>query len=163
MKTDRIDDVLADWAGERPDLSSAAMGIVLRIQTLDKVLAEHVSAPLKALDLAWWEYDVLSVLRRQGAPFQMPATEIAESAMLSASAMTNRIDRLEDRQLVRRVVDDADRRRVLVQLSRKGRALVDRATDSRFASADAALHDLSDAQRNQLDRLLRKLTLSHTK
>ena len=49
------------------------MGIVLRIQTLAKTLADQVTADFVGLDLEWWEYDALSVLRRQGEPFQMAA------------------------------------------------------------------------------------------
>ncbi len=94
MKTDRIDDMLADWSGERPDLQSDAMGIVLRIQSLAKTLAAQVTEQLKVLDLEWWEYDALTVLRRQGRPFRMAAMEIAESANLSAGAMTTRRDLL---------------------------------------------------------------------
>ena len=162
MENDRIDDVLSDWAGERPDLRTDAMGIVLRIQTLEKTLAEKVTGELGRLDIEWWEYDVLAVLRRQGEPYQMAATDIAEEAMLSPGAMTNRIDRLEERKLVRRVADSSDRRRVLVQLSRKGLSLVERATEARFACAESALEKLTRAQRRQLDGLLRRLVLSHT-
>ena len=162
MENDRIDGVLADWSGERPDLQTDALGIVLRIQTLAKTLAEQVSEQLQEFELEWWEYDALSVLRRQGRPFRMPATEIAESATISPGAMTNRIDRLENRKLVTRVEDPADRRRVLVQLSRSGRSLVDRATEARFASADAAIKDLPVTQQKQLDRSLRRLVLFHS-
>lgn len=159
---DRIDDLLADWAEERPDLKNDALSIALRIQTLAKSFAEFVNDDLSMFDLEWWEYDVLSALRRRGSPFQLAATEIAEDTMLSAGAMTNRIDRLRDRGLVERVEDPADRRRVLVRLTREGLRLIDRATEARFQSAESALKDLTANQREQLARLLRRLTVSHS-
>ena len=160
MENDRVDDVLSDWAGERPDLESDALGIVLRIQTLAKTLADQVNEVLTSLDLEWWEYDVLATLRRQGEPFRMAATGMAEDMMLSPGAMTNRIDRLERRGLVERIEDPDDRRKVLVQLSAEGLSLVDSASESRFASARSALENLSTAQQNQLDGLLRRMVLA---
>lgn len=157
MKTDRIDNVLSDWATERPDLDSGAMGIALRIQTLAKTLAGQVTKELSALDLEWWEYDVLSILRRQGEPYRMAAMEITKNTILSPGAMTNRIDRLLGRELVERIEDPYDRRRVLVQLSRKGLSLVNRATEARFASAESASKSLTEAQRKTLGQLLRKM------
>ena len=50
-----------------------------------------------------------------------PMTEIAAHAMVPAPTLTKIVDRLVDRALVYRRVDDADRRRVLVFLSEHGR------------------------------------------
>jgi MarR family transcriptional regulator, organic hydroperoxide resistance regulator len=51
-----------------------------------------------------------------------PMSEIAAQAMVPAPTLTKIVDRLVDRALVYRRVDDADRRRVLVFLSEHGRA-----------------------------------------
>ena len=120
MRKDIIDALRKDWNEERPDLDSEAMGVVLRIHALDRILGEQVAARLQEFALQWWQYDVLSALRRQGKPYRMAATELAEASMLTSGAMTNRIDRLQAEGLVRRVRDRADRRRVLVELSEKG-------------------------------------------
>jgi MarR family transcriptional regulator, organic hydroperoxide resistance regulator len=50
-----------------------------------------------------------------------PMSEIAAQAMVPAPTLTKIVDRLVDRALVYRRVDDADRRRVLVFLSDHGR------------------------------------------
>ncbi len=78
MSRDIIDDLQEDWSEERPDLDSEAMGVVLRIQALDKILGDQVAERLRDFGLQWWQYDVLSALRRQGKPFRMAATELAE-------------------------------------------------------------------------------------
>ncbi len=157
MRKDRIDNVVKDWNDERPELSTEALGLVLRIQALAKAHAVQLTETLNSLSLEWWEYDVLSALRRQGAPFQLSASEITKCSMISPGAVTNRIDRLLDRKLVNRIEDPTDRRRVLVALSDDGVSLVDRASEARFASADKAVSRLSAAQRSQLDDLLRVL------
>jgi DNA-binding MarR family transcriptional regulator len=155
MSKDVIDRLQLDWGQERPDLDAEPMGVVLRIQALAKILADRTAASLREFDLQWWQYDVLSTLRRQGAPFVMAATELADTNMLTSGAMTNRIDGLEAKGLVRRLKDDNDRRRVLVQLTKEGLDLIEDATEVRFEAATDALDGLDPAQKKQLSDLLR--------
>lgn len=155
MNRDVIDELQSNWSLQRPDLNPEPMGVVLRIQALAKILNEKTTAKLQEFDLQWWQYDVLSTLRRQGYPFVMAATNLADSTMLTSGAMTNRIDRLEEENLVRRVKDKNDGRRVLVQLTNKGIRLIEGATEARFESAMHALESLSKRQRDALSDLLR--------
>jgi DNA-binding MarR family transcriptional regulator len=152
---DVIDELQVDWTEQRPDLNSESMGVVLRIQTLAKIFSDQTAARLGEFGLQWWQYDVLSALRRQGEPFVMAATELADSTMLTSGAMTNRIDRLEEKKLVRRLKDEQDGRRVLVQLTHRGLALIDDTTEARFEAAIEALKCLNKKQREALDDLLR--------
>ena len=160
MDKDIIDDLKEDWSRQRPDLDSEPMGIVLRIQSLAKLLGVQASGRLEEFDLQWWQYDVLSALRRKGEPFILAASELAEAGMLTSGAMTNRIDRLEENQLVRRLQDGMDRRRVLVQLTGKGLKLIDNATAARFDVATSAMDTLTISQRRQLGDLLRCVLLA---
>jgi len=155
MNRDIIDELQVDWGVQRPDLNPEPMGVVLRIQALAKILGDQTAERLQEFDLQWWQYDVLSALRRQGVPFVMAATVLADSGRLTSGAMTNRIDRLEKERLVRRVKDDNDRRRVLVQLTQKGLRLIEGATEARFEAATNALEGLSKRQRESLSDLLR--------
>jgi DNA-binding MarR family transcriptional regulator len=73
--------------------------------------------------------------------------------------MTNRIDRLVGRRLVRRESDPDDGRSVLVTLTDEGRIRVDAAI-TRLVDAEALLLDtLSRGDRERLAALLRKLSL----
>lgn len=155
VNRDTIDKLQKDWSEQRPDLDPEPMGVVLRIQALAKILGEQTSVRLQEYNLQWWQYDVLSTLRRQGEPFTLPATALAESAMLTSGAMTNRIDRLEEQGLVRRMKDLEDGRKVLVRLTDKGLKLIEGATEARFETAMDALESLSARQRSSLANLLR--------
>ena len=161
MSRDIIDALQEDWGEQRPDLDSEAMGVVLRIQALEKLLGNQVAERLQEFGLQWWQYDVLSSLRRQGKPYRMAATELAEASMLTSGAMTHRIDRLEQQGLVLRLRDRADRRRVLIELTEQGLGRVERATEARFEIASAALARLDRKRRRQLNDLLRLLVLAH--
>ncbi|MDH3533874.1 MAG: MarR family transcriptional regulator, partial [Gammaproteobacteria bacterium] len=112
MQKDLVDDILDQWSDERPELDSAPLGVVIRVMTLYRSFLREATAALEPLDLELWEYDVLSALRRQGRPYALPATRLARETELSSGAMTNRIDRLQDRRLVRRKPDETDRRGV---------------------------------------------------
>jgi DNA-binding MarR family transcriptional regulator len=160
MTKDPIDELQQDWGEQRPDLDAEPMGVVLRIQALAKILGEQTSEKLAEFDLQWWQYDVLATLRRQGKPYLMAATELADASRLTSGAMTHRIDRLESARLARRLPDPEDRRRVLVQLTGKGLALIEDATAARFGAAMDALGSLSDAQRRSLSDLLRRVLLA---
>ena len=160
MKKDPIDEILDQWTEERPDLDTASLGVVIRVMTLYRSFQRQATRSLEPLDLELWEYDVLSALRRQGKPFALPATGLARETNLSSGAMTNRIDRLETRGLVRRRPDRRDRRGVIVSLSAKGRKLIDTAIQHRLDSAKESLQSLSAAQQRELARLLRIAVLA---
>lgn len=159
MLQDNVDTILDQWSEERPELDAAALGIVVRIMSLSRTFSREAAVALEPLDLELWEYDVLSALRRQGRPYALPATGLARESELSSSAMTNRIDRLEERGLVRRRPDTADRRSVAVLLTPAGRRLIDDAIRFRLAAARDQLYSLTAAEREQLAQLLRKVVL----
>ena len=99
----------------------------------------------------------MSVLRRQGEPFELPATDIADAALLTSGAMTTRIDGLESRGLVRRRSSGSDRRSVLVSLTSKGKSLVDEAIQTRLDDANEVLDELTLSNRRLLTELLREV------
>jgi len=154
---DRIDRLLGQWSAERPELDCSGLDVVARVQDVAKMLRRNEDEALEGLDVRMWEYDVLSALRRQGEPFQMAATALARESLLSSGAMTNRIDRLEERGLVSRQADPTDRRGVCVRLSSAGRALVDQAIEARLCVADEQLAGLTRGERLAVSSGLRKI------
>lgn len=154
---DRIDTLVHQWAAERPELNSSSLDVIARVQELAKLLRRDEDEQLAKLKLKMWEYDVLSALRRQGAPYSLPASRLAHLSMLSSGAMTNRIDRLEERGLIERRSDPDDRRGVLVMLTAEGRKLIDEALESRLALAEAQVSLLSSQERTALASGLRKV------
>ena len=156
---DIVDELLKQWAEERPGIDVSPLGIVVRIQMLAKLIGQRTGRALKAHGLKHWEYDVLTVLRRQGAPFELPTTEIADAALLSSGAMTTRIDGLESRGLVTRRPSRTDGRSTIVRLTRAGRKLVDDAIATRMEDARAVLAGFPERYRGELADGLRDLML----
>ncbi|MFZ9052972.1 MarR family transcriptional regulator [Gammaproteobacteria bacterium] len=160
MKNDVVDDILDQWSAERPELDTASLGVVIRVMALHRSFSRDATKALEPLELELWEYDVLSALRRQGQPFALAASRLALETDLSTGAMTNRIDRLETRGLVRRLPDKLDRRGVLVRLTSQGQKVIDTAIQCRLDAARNSLQALSPAEQKQLANLLRTVILS---
>lgn len=161
MEKDAVDGILEQWSEERPDLDTASLGVVIRIMSLYRSFQRQATEALEGMQLELWEYDVLAALRRQGEPFSLPATSLARATGLSSGAMTNRIDRLESRRLVRRRQSRADRRSVNVSLTAQGKELIDEAIGHRLDSARDSLQGISSAQQHQLASLLRSVVLGN--
>jgi DNA-binding MarR family transcriptional regulator len=66
------------------------------------------------------DYRCIDILDQDGP---MTAGALAQRARLSPAAITTLLDRLEQRGLARRVRDDVDRRRVLVEVTPRLRAM----------------------------------------
>lgn len=164
MKTphpkDAVDEILEQWSGERPELDTASLGVVIRVMSLYREFLREATQALEQVDLELFEYDVLSALRRQGRPYSLPATALARATGLSGGAMTNRVDKLEARGLVKRQRDVQDRRGVDVSLTPRGRRKIDAAIQLRLDVADESLADMSPAERTRLAELLRKVCLA---
>jgi DNA-binding MarR family transcriptional regulator len=79
------------------------------------------------------------------------------ATMLSSGGMTKRLERLVESGLVERRPDPTDRRGTLVSLTRKGKAVIDKAVETHFANEERLLHSLKPADRRALDNLLRTL------
>ena len=110
--------------------------------------------------LTAWEFDVLAVLRRSGPPFRQSPKVLVKQTMVSSGTMTNRIDRMVERQLVRRLTDPNDGRGVLVEMTPQGQTLVDAAMTRLVDAEEQLIGGLGRAERERLATLLRRLAHS---
>ena len=120
---DPIDQVTNQWNSTCPDLDATAMAVPARIQRLARHIDDAIATNLSAHGYERWQLDVLSTLRR--APHALTAGELCAGSMISGSAMTNRVDKLEAAGLLTRTTDPDNRRCVRIVLTDKGRKIVD--------------------------------------
>lgn len=156
---DGVDLILEQWERERPDLDASPIGVIGRVSRLARELEQRLE-PVYAeqgLEPGW--YDVLATLRRSGPPYRLRPSEFTGALMLTSSGTTKRLDRLEQAGLVARTPDPHDRRGTLITLTAAGRELVDAASEAHIANEHRLLGALSDAERQRLADLLRKLLL----
>ena len=155
--TDEVDDLVAAWQAERPDLDVRPMQVLSRISRLARHLDRERRSAFAAHDLESWEFDVLAALRRQGPPYELSPGALLRATLVTSGTMTNRIDRLEQAGLVRRRPDPRDKRGVLVALTAAGAARVDAALADLLGAERALLSSLPESNRRTLADLLRIL------
>ncbi|HEY1621801.1 MAG TPA: MarR family transcriptional regulator [Streptosporangiaceae bacterium] len=154
---DEVDDLVAGWQAERPDLDVAPLHVLSRLSRLARHLDRARRAAFAAHGLEPWEFDVLSALRRQGPPYQLSPGALLHATLVTSGTMTNRIDRLAAAGLVSRHRAKSDGRGVVVELTPRGKHAVDAALDGLLDRERDLLTALAPAERHELAALLRVL------
>lgn len=152
--TDRVAQIQAEWARERPDVDVTPQGVIGRLHRLAALLTEELCVVYRRHGLSEGEFDVLATLRRAGAPYERAAGELAEFTMVTTGGMTKRIDRLERAGLVTRRRNADDGRGRMVALTEAGRRLIDTAFADHMRNERRLLDALSASDAAQLERLL---------
>jgi DNA-binding MarR family transcriptional regulator len=154
--SDVIDHLLAAWRMARPDLDPSPLALVGRVIVLAQRLEQSVGRALAKHGLTLGQFDILATLRRHGPRGGLTPSELLRSVVLSSGGMTARLDKLEEAGWISRVADAQDRRKVVIELTPKGRRLIDAATATRFEEARSSLPPLSDHEQSTLAALLRR-------
>jgi DNA-binding MarR family transcriptional regulator len=132
-------------------LPSYLAGHVARIarRGLEEALAEH--------GLRLPHFAVLTALADLGT---MPQHELADRLGLNRSHLVGYLDEVEERRLVSRGRDAADRRRQVVSLTAAGKELTERLAELARHSQRELLGLLSDREYATLVALLRRIVVS---
>ncbi len=157
---DEVDRLLADWAGQRPDLDFTPVGVVTRLSRLRGYLDAELAGVFARFGLTSADFLVIVTLRRGGPPYRMPQARLMDALGLTSGTVSVRLDRLEKSGIVTREPDPAGSRGSLVQLTDKGLELFDRVAPVHLANEDRLLSALSPAEREVLADLLRRLLSS---
>jgi DNA-binding MarR family transcriptional regulator len=152
---DHVDRFLAEH--DLPGIDLEVEGIVERIQGLRRRFNAMAEETLREHGLAEGEWKVLNHLRLAGSPYRRSAGKLAKRAELSTGAMTNRLDRLEQAGLVRRLPDPEDRRGVLVELTKAGHEGWEKALGAQAEKESLLTAALPKDEQRQLNALLRRL------
>ena len=154
---DHVDTILDQWAAERPDLDVSPMAVLGRLAAAARLVDVRLRDNFARHGLDGAGYDVLATLRRSGEPYRLTPGELMRTAMVTSGAITQRLDRLEQRGLVRRSAAENDARSVHVTLTATGSALVDQVMPGHLATEQDILAGLSQRQRRDLADGLRRL------
>jgi DNA-binding MarR family transcriptional regulator len=156
MEPDHVDAILEQWARERPDLDASPIGLIGRLHRIGDVLNVELRRIFAEAGLGDGDFDVLVTLRRNGAPYELTPTELGASTMVTSSAVTKRIDRLERAGLVTRTVSEDDARSRRIRLTARGFDLVDRLMERHIANEHRLVAGLSERDRTELAAILRR-------
>ncbi|MEU8621599.1 MarR family transcriptional regulator [Streptomyces sp. NPDC048623] len=126
-----------------PALTALASGWGALSLLHDKIESHIERALQSGHDLSVREYSLLDVLSRQhddeGGHLQMK--QVADAVVLSQSATTRLVTRLEDRGLLSRYLCPTDRRGIYTDVTPAGRKLLDEARPTNDAALRQALDE----------------------
>lgn len=152
----QIEALVDQWRQERPDLEVGPMAVIGKIRRLSDRLRASLVAGYAEYGIGEGEFDVLSVLRRAGAPYEILPSRLADYTMVTAGATTKRIDRLIDAGLVDRRLSDGDRRCRMIALTPAGLALIDEAITAHAHNERRIAEALTPDELAQLEHLASK-------
>ncbi|MBT2386748.1 MarR family winged helix-turn-helix transcriptional regulator [Streptomyces sp. ISL-11] len=155
--SDHVDKILAQWAEQAPDLDASPMAVIGRIKRLARIVEGELRTAYSGHGLDAAAFDVLATLRRSPAPHHLTPAELMRSSMVTSGAVSQRLERLEERGLITRTRSEDDGRSVRVALTDAGRDLVGKALVDNVATQDRLLSGLTPAQRDRVARDLRRL------
>jgi DNA-binding MarR family transcriptional regulator len=156
---DHVDRFLETIHFVLPDLDLEVEGIVDRIAGLSRRIHRSMDETLAEFGLDSAEHKALSALAQEGPPHRSTPGKLAKRMDLSSGAMTNRLDRLEQAGLIRRLPDPDDRRGVVVELTEEGRRLYQQAVGVQAKKEALVTAALNEREKKQLNSLLRRLML----
>ena len=156
---DEVDRIVAAWGHELPGLDVAPMQVLSRVTRLARHLERARAEAFSTHELEGWEFDVLSALRRAGAPYELSPGALVQQTLSTSGTTTNRIDRLAGRGMVERRPDPSDRRGVKVRLLPPGASAVDGAMRTLMTHEEQMLSGFDAEERRALADSLRRLLL----
>ncbi|MEU8845082.1 MULTISPECIES: MarR family winged helix-turn-helix transcriptional regulator [unclassified Streptomyces] len=154
-RRDTVAAVVRQWQSVHPDLDTAPMEIIGRINRCAALLQQAEDAPLRRAGLSRPEFDLLGALRRTG--HELTPSELARETFSSGAAVTKRLKQLTERGLVERRGDTRDRRVAHVRLTDTGRDLVDGILPEQLAYETAVLSGVDPQGQDELAALLSEL------
>ncbi|HVL60154.1 MAG TPA: MarR family transcriptional regulator [Microbacterium sp.] len=134
---------MTENAASAPDLSREASD--LRIATFR--LARRMRTQRAVDSMSDGQFAVLAGLFIQGAH---TLTQLADRERVSAPAMNRTVNCLQDAGYIRRSADENDGRKVVIDLTDEGRAVVDETARRRDAWVEEALAEIEPAEREIL-------------
>jgi MarR family transcriptional regulator, 2-MHQ and catechol-resistance regulon repressor len=138
--------------GDRAATLQLIIALARALQAIERGVRPH----LVESGLSLTEFAVLEVLYHKGA---LPLGEIRDRILVTGASTTYVVNKLEERELIRRRACAEDQRIVFGELTAKGRALIDEVFPAHVERLRHVTAGLSVSQKRDVSRLLRALSL----
>jgi len=152
-----LDEQIAIYQREYPEVDAQVEKVVTALGRLNRRMHVAYARQLAAVGISNAEWEVLKALLVVGDPYRLGPGELAKRLGLTPAAMTHRIDRLVAGGLVTRDRDEANRVRVIVELTDEGRGKWLETMRMASAFEEDLLQDLSPDERTHLGGILQRL------
>lgn len=142
-----------------PQLDPSAMAVFLHLMYAGDEASRIAESNLAKHGISPGRFMVMMLLlnKHTGTPRTATPAELADHCRVTRATMTGLVDTLERDGLVKREPDRTDRRMLLVTLTAKGHALLDKIMPEHFRRMARLMEPLSEAERQTLLQLLAKI------
>jgi DNA-binding MarR family transcriptional regulator len=156
LQADELDltEQIAIYQREFPEVDPQIERVVSALQRLNRRMNVAYGRQVAELGISSAEWEVLKALVLVGEPYQLGPGDLAKRLGLTPAAMTHRIDRMVAEGLVTRERDEANRVRVIVELTPDGRGKWLEAMRMAAGFEAELLQDLSSGQLATLGEML---------
>ena len=152
LEGDRVGAGMRRWRREFPDIDCSGKAIVGRLLHLNEVWRAAIDRSLARHGLKYPAFAVLATLRVEGAPYRMSPKALLDSLILTSGGLSNLLRRLEKSGFVRRFADETDGRGVVVELTERGRTVVEPAMRDHAETERRLLAVVSAPDREAIER-----------
>lgn len=152
-----LEEQIAAYQREFQDLDPQVEQVVSGLSRLNRRMNVAYSRQTATLGISNAEWEVLKVLVVSGAPYRLGPGDLAKRLGLTPAAMTHRIDRMASDGLVTRERDEANRVRVIVELTAEGREKWLEAMRMASVFEEDLLQDLSSDERAAFGEMLMRV------
>jgi len=128
-------------------LAASEPMLLYLVKQVELAVRSHLDNLLRPAGLTALQYTALTVLERHP---DLSSAQLARNSFVTAQSMADMINALEGRGLIERHRDQADRRRLVVDLTTAGRALLDLYRDQVAAVQTRMLTGLDSEEISQL-------------
>lgn len=136
------------------NLEATATHVWLVLWKAARAVEQNAINSVSGLKLGLSDFAVLEMLLHKGA---QPVNVIGKKVLLTSGSITAAIDRLESRKLVYRTSHPEDKRARLVQLTDKGKRVIENAFRQHELDMEQTMAILTPDDRIELTRLLKKV------
>jgi DNA-binding MarR family transcriptional regulator len=132
-------------------LAASEPMLLYLVKQVELAVRSHLDNLLRPAGLTALQYTALTVLERHP---DLSSAQLARNSFVTAQSMADMINALEGRGLIERHRDQADRRRLVVDLTTAGRALLDLYRDQVAAVQTRMLTGLDSEEISRLRHCL---------
>lgn len=156
---DSVDEILIDWAKQRPDIDCSGKTVVCRVLRCFSSIINALDKSLKPLGISPNDFSVLVTIRRKGPKAEIAVKQVMEEVLVTSGGMANLLNKLIESKLItkRKGRKDEDARSAFIKLTPKGLALIDRAMVIQATCERRLTQTLSNVEKKQLSDLLKKM------
>ncbi len=154
---DPVDQQINLWTAAMPDVDTRGLALLGRTRRIAVRSRLAIEAIYVRHGIDGGGFEVLAALRRAPAPHRLRPTDLYRALMISSGGLTAKLNKLEVARLIRRPAASEDKRSVFVELTPRGKDVVEAAFREEMALEAGMVAGLAEKEQWVLASLLKKL------